>query len=251
MEKNKELEVVEDMMDYIRAKGIFVKSKKDITNITNLLFSVFDTCKTMYTFNLFKHTQDFLKAIAFSRIPNLCQEIEINNNQNQYIMLDNVFDNIFNSEFGGGLMDDLIKLNKFPTIYSDSFILMEIKLNDNKEDTVCIEYRFLVLDADESTHSISFETYDHDKWHKISMTKNPIKDTKGYYESYMKTIQDTVKKSEIKNVLFDRYKSLEEGKDNMIKDFSYLLLCIFCVYTSLLTRSSDAYKIPLTKEGEN
>lgn len=252
MDKNKEIEVVEDMMDYIRAKGIFVKSKKDITDITNLLFGIFKECKTEYTFNLFKYTQAFVNAVAFDRLPNLCKEIEINNNENQYIMLDNVFDNAFNSDFGGGLMDDLVRLNKFPTVYSDSFILMEIRLvkNEDIHDFVEVDYRFLILDMDEVEKCIDLNQCDNGKWNKMFLVKGAIRDSKEYYNSYLGNIQETIKESDIKEILFDRYRPLEEDRDEMIKNFSYLLLCIFCVYVSLLIRNSETYKIPFNKDKE-
>lgn len=250
MDKNKELEVVEDMIDYIRAKGIFVKSKKDMTDISNLLFGIFSECKTEYTFNILKHCNDFVKSVVFNRLPEVAKTSEINSNENQYIMLDNVFNPSFNSEFGGGLMDDLNTLNKFQSIYSDSFILMEIRLvnADKPKDLVRIEYRFLVLDIDEKECSIDLTLYDNEKWNMIVLTKQPIKDTKGYFKSYMEHIRETVESSDIKDILFERYDPLEEDEDQMIEDFSYLLLCIFCAYVSVVIRTSETYKIPLCKE---
>ena len=250
MDKNKELEVIEDMIDYIRAKGIFVKSKKDMTDISNLLFGIFSECKTEYTFNILKHCNDFVKSVVFNRLPEVAKTSEINNNENQYIMLDNVFNPTFNSDFGGGLMDDLNILNKFPNIYSDSFILREIKLSngESKNGLVMLEYRFLVLDSDVSKRSIDFTLYDNEKWNMIVLTKQPIKDTKGYFKSYMEHIRETVESSDIKNILFERYDPLEEDEDQMIEDFSYLLLCIFCAYVSVVIRTSETYKILLCRE---
>jgi hypothetical protein len=250
MDKNKELEVIEDMIDYIRAKGIFVKSKKDITDISNLLFGTFCECKTEYTFNVLKHCNDFVKSVVFNRLPEVAKTSEINNNENQYIMLDNVFNPSFNSEFGGGLMDDLNILNKFPNIYSDSFILIEIKLSngESKNGLVMLEYRFLVLDSDISKRSIDLTLYDNEKWNMIVLTKQPIKDTKGYFKSYMDHIRETVESSDIKNILIERYHTLEEDEDQIIEDFSYLLLCIFCAYVSVVIRTSETYKIPLCRE---
>ena len=250
MDKNKELEVIEDMIDYIRAKGIFVKSKKDMTDISNLLFGIFSECKTEYTFNILKHCNDFVKSVVFNRLPEVAKTSEINNNENQYIMLDNVFNPSFNSEFGGGLMDDLNTLNKFPNIYSDSFILMEIKLvnADKPNDLARIEYRFLVLDIDEKEHSIEFSLCDNERWHSMFLSKQSIKDSKGYFKSYMEHIQETVEESDIKNILFERYDPLEEDEDQMVEDFSYLLLCIFCAYVSVVIRTSETYKIPLCRE---
>ena len=250
MDKNKELEVIEDMIDYIRAKGIFVKSKKDMTDISNLLFGTFCECKTEYTFNVLKHCNDFVKSVVFNRLPEVTKTSEINNNENQYIMLDNVFNPSFNSEFGGGLMDDLNTLNKFPNIYSDSLILMEIRLvnADKPKDLVRIEYRFLVLDIDEKECSIDLTLYDNEKWNKIFLSKQPIKDTRGYFNSYMDNIRETVESSDIKNILIERYHTLKEDEDQMIEDFSYLLLCIFCAYASVVIRTSETYKIPLCRE---
>ena len=252
MDKNKELEVIEDMIDYIRAKGIFVKSKKDMTDISNLLFGTFCECKTEYTFNLLKHCNDFVKSVVFNRLPEVAKTSEINNNENQYIMLDNVFNPSFNSEFGGGLMDDLNALNKFPNIYSDSFILIEIKLSngESKNGLVMLEYRFLVLDSDMSKCSIDLTLYDNEKWNMIVLTKQPIKDTKGYFKSYMDHIRETVESSDIKNILIERYHTLEEDEDQMVEDFSYLLLCIFCAYVSVVIRTSETYKIPLCREDD-
>ena len=250
MDKNKELEVIEDIIDYIRAKGIFVKSKKDMTDISNLLFGTFCECKTEYTFNILKHCNDFVKSVVFNRLPEVAKTSETNNNENQYIMLDNVFNPSFNSEFGGGLMDDLNTLNKFPNIYSDSFILIEIKLSngESKNGLVMLEYRFLVLDSDISKRSIDLTLYDNEKWNMIVLTKQPIKDTKGYFKSYMDHIRETVESSDIKNILIERYHTLEEDEDQMIEDFSYLLLCIFCAYVSVVIRTSETYKIPLCRE---
>lgn len=250
MDKNKELEVIEDMIDYIRAKGIFVKSKKDMTDISNLLFGTFCECKTEYTFNVLKHCNDFVKSVVFNRLPEVAKTSEINNNENQYIMLDNVFNPSFNSEFGGGLMDDLNTLNKFPNIYSDSFILMEIKLSnsENKKGLVKLEYRFLVLDVDEKKNSIDLSLCDNETWHKMFLPKQPIKDTKCHFKSYMEHIRETVESSDIKDILFERYDPLEEDEDQMIEDFSYLLLCIFCAYVSVVIRTSETYKIPLYRE---
>ena len=250
MGKNKELEVIEDMIDYIRAKGIFVKSKKDMTDISNLLFGTFCECKTEYTFNILKHCNDFVKSVVFNRLPEVAKTSEINNNENQYIMLDNVFNPSFNSEFGGGLMDDLNTLNKFPNIYSDSFILMEIKLStaESKKGLVKLEYRFLVLDSDITKRSIDLTLYDNEKWNKIFLSKRSIRDTKWHFKSYMDHIRETVDSSDIKNVLFERYDPLEEDEDQMIEDFSYLLLCIFCAYVSVVIRTSEVYKIPLCRE---
>ena len=250
MDKNKELEAIEDMIDYIRAKGIFVKSKKDMADISNLLFGTFCECKTEYTFNILKHCNDFVKSIVFNRLPEVAKTSEINNNDNQYIMLDNVFNPSFNSEFGGGLMDDLNILNTFPNIYSDSFILIEIKLSngESKNGLVILEYRFLVLDSDVSKRSIDLTLYDNEKWNKIVLTKQPIKDAKGYFKSYMDHIRETVESSDIKNILIERYHTLEEDEDQMVEDFSYLLLCIFCAYVSVVIRTSETYKIPLCRE---
>jgi hypothetical protein len=250
MDKNKELEVIEDIIDYIRAKGIFVKSKKDMTDISNLLFGTFCECKTEYTFNILKHCNDFVKSVVFNRLPEVAKTSETNNNENQYIMLDNVFNPSFNSEFGGGLMDDLNTLNKFPNIYSDSFILIEIKLSngESKNGLVMLEYRFLVLDSDISKRSIDLTLYDNEKWNMIVLTKQPIKDTNGYFKSYMDHIRETVESSDIKNILIERYHTLEEDEDQMIEDFSYLLLCIFCAYVSVVIRTSETYKIPLCRE---
>ena len=250
MDKNKELEVIEDMIDYIRAKGIFVKSKKDMTDISNLLFGTFCECKTEYTFNVLKHCNDFVKGVVFNKLPEVAKVSELNSNENQYIMLDNVFNPTFNSEFGGGLMDDLNALNKFPNIYSDSFILIEIKLSngESKNGLVMLEYRFLVLDSDISKRSIDLTLYDNEKWNMIVLTKQPIKDTKGYFKSYMDHIRETVESSDIKNILIERYHTLEEDEDQMIEDFSYLLLCIFCAYVSVVIRTSETYKIPLCRE---
>jgi hypothetical protein len=250
MDKNKELEAIEDMIDYVRAKGIFVKSKKDMTDISNLLFGTFCECKTEYTFNVLKHCNDFVKSVVFNRLPEVAKGIEVNQNENQYIMLDNVFNPSFNSEFGGGLMDDLNTLNKFPNIYSDSFIMMEIRLvnADKPNDLARIEYRFLVLDSDITKRSIDLSLCDNEKWHKMFLSKQPIKDTKGYFKSYMEHIRETVESSDIKNVLFERYDPLEEDEDQMIEDFSYLLLCIFCAYVSVVIRTSETYKIPLCRE---
>ena len=250
MDKNKELEAIEDMIDYVRAKGIFVKSKKDMTDISNLLFGTFCECKTEYTFNVLKHCNDFVKSVVFNRLPEVAKGIEVNQNENQYIMLDNVFNPSFNSEFGGGLMDDLNTLNKFPNIYSDSFIMMEIRLvnADKPNDLARIEYRFLVLDSDITKRSIDLTLYDNEKWNKIFLSKQPIKDTKGYFNSYMEHIRETVESSDIKNILFERYDPLEEDEDQMIEDFSYLLLCIFCAYVSVVIRTSETYKIPLCRE---
>lgn len=250
MDKNKELEAIEDMIDYIRAKGIFVKSKKDMTDISNLLFGTFCECKTEYTFNVLKHCNDFVKSVVFNRLPEVAKASELNNNENQYIMLDNVFNPTFNSDFGGGLMDDLNILNKFPNIYSDSFILIEIKLSngESKNGLVMLEYRFLVLDSDVSKRSIDLTLYDNEKWNMIVLTKQPIKDTKGYFKSYMDHIRETVESSDIKNILIERYHTLEEDEDQMVEDFSYLLLCIFCAYVSVVIRTSETYKIPLCRE---
>ena len=252
MDKNKELEVIEDMIDYIRAKGIFVKSKKDMTDISNLLFGIFSECKTEYTFNILKHCNDFVKSVVFNRLPEVAKTSEINNNENQYIMLDNVFNPSFNSEFGGGLMDDLNTLNKFPNIYSDSFIFMEIRLvnADKPKDLVRIEYRFLVLDSDITKRSIDLSLCDNEKWNKIFLSKTSIKDTKGHFKSYMDHIRETVESSDIKNILFERYHLLEEDKEQMVEDFSYLSLCIFCAYVSVVIRTSETYKIPLCKEDD-
>ena len=252
MGKNKELEVTEDMIDYIRAKGIFVKSKKDMTDISNLLFGIFSECKTEYTFNILKHCNDFVKSVVFNRLPEVAKTSEINNNENQYIILDNVFNPSFNSMFGGGLMDDLNTLNKFPNIYSDSLILMEIRLvnADKPKDLVRIEYRFLVLDVDEKENSIDLTLYDNEKWNKIFLSKQPIKDTKGHFNSYMDHIRETVEISDIKNILFERYHLLEEDEDQMVEDFSYLLLCIFCAYVSVVIRTSETYKVPLCREDD-
>ena len=250
MDKNKELEVIEDMIDYIRAKGIFVKSKKDMTDISNLLFGTFCECQPEYTFNVLKHCNDFVKSVVFNRLPEVTKTSEINNNENQYIMLDNVFNPSFNSEFGGGLMDYLNTLNKFPNIYSDSFILIEIRLvnADKPKDLVRIEYRFLVLDSDITKRIIDLTLYDNEKWNKIFLSKQSIRDTKGHFKSYMEHIRETVESSDIKNVLFERYDPLEEDEDQMIEDFSYLLLCIFCAYVSVVIRTSEVYKIPLCRE---
>lgn len=252
MDKNKELEVIEDMIDYIRAKGIFVKSKKDMTDISNLLFGTFCECKTEYTFNVLKHCNDFVKSVVFNRLPEVTKTSEINNNENQYIMLDNVFNPSFNSEFGGGLIDDLNTLNKFPNIYSDSFILIEIRLvnADKPKDLVRIEYRFLVLDSDITKRIIDLTLYDNEKWNKIFLSKQSIRDTKGHFKSYMEHIRETVEESDIKNVLFERYDPLEEDEDQMVEDFSYLLLCVFCAYVSVVIRTSETYKIPLCREDD-
>lgn len=250
MDKNKELEAIEDMIDYIRAKGIFVKSKKDMTDISTLLFGTFAECKTEYTFNVLKHCNDFVKSVVFNRLPEVAKTSEINNNENQYIMLDNVFNPTFNSDFGGGLMDDLNILNKFPNIYSDSFILIEIKLSngESKNGLVMLEYRFLVLDSDITKRSIDLTLYDNEKWNKIFLSKQSIRDTKGHFNSYMEYIRETVESSDIKNILFERYHTLEEDEDQMVEDFSYLLLCIFCAYVSVVIRTSETYKIPLCRE---
>ena len=252
MDKNKELEAIEDMIDYIRAKGIFVKSKKDMTDISNLLFGIFSECKTEYTFNILKHCNDFVKSVVFNRLPEIAKGMEVNQNENQYIMLDNVFNPSFNSEFGGGLMDDLNTLNKFPNIYSDSFILMEIRLvnADKPNDLVRIEYRFLVLDSDIIKRSIDLTLYDNEKWNKIFLSKQSIKDTRGHFNSYMDHIRETVESSDIKNILFERYHTLKEDEDQMVEDFSYLLLCIFCAYVSVVIRTSETYKIPLYREDD-
>ena len=223
-----------------------------MTDISNLLFGTFCECKTEYTFNILKHCNDFVKSVVFNRLPEVAKGIEVNQNENQYIMLDNVFNPSFNSEFGGGLMDDLNTLNKFPNIYSDSFILMEMRLvnADKPKDLVRIEYRFLVLDIDEKECSIDLTLYDNEKWNKIFLSKQPIKDTKGHFKSYMDHIRETVESSDIKNILIERYHALEEDKDQMVEDFSYVLLCIFCAYVSVVIRTSETYKIPLCREDD-